>query len=98
MSSSRLRRLRPDDAERVAALFTESFGDVRGLDAEEIRSWLRNTELQPEWLKVLEEDGRVVGYGDIWVQSDEVALDAAAPGHWQPFFEWAEAEARERGK
>lgn len=97
MSSSALRRLRTEDAERVAALFREAFGDERTVDAEEIRSWLRNEELEPDWLRVLEVDGAVVGYGDIWLQDDEVALDVAAPGHWSPFFEWAEATGRERG-
>ena len=46
---------------------------------------------------MLEEDGVVVGYGDIWIEDDEVALDVAAPGHWEPFLDWAEAEARTRG-
>jgi ribosomal protein S18 acetylase RimI-like enzyme len=46
---------------------------------------------------VLEEGGRVVGYGDIWPQGDELALDVAAPGHWDVFFDWAEDEARRRG-
>src|SRR3954451_11492914 len=91
-----LRELREADAERVAELFVEAFGDARPLDAEEIRSWLRNTELKPEWLRVLEDRGRVVGYGDIWIEGGEVALDVAAPGHWDPFFEWAEGEARAR--
>jgi len=97
MSSSTLRQLRREDAERVASLFDEAYGDDRRLDAEEIRSWLRNEEIEPGWLKVLEEGGRVVGYGDIWVQDDEVALDAAAPGRWVAFFDWAESAARERG-
>ena len=92
-----LRELREEDAERVAELFVEAFGDARRLDAEEIRSWLRNTELKPEWLRVLEHDGSVAGYGDIWIEGGEVALDVAAPGHWEPFFEWAESEARSRG-
>ena len=54
MSSSLLRPLRTDDAERVAALFDEAFGAERTVDAEEIRSWLRNEELEPDWLRVLE--------------------------------------------
>jgi mycothiol synthase len=98
MSSSRLRPLRSQDAERVASLFDEAYGDDRRLDAEEIRSWLRNEEFEPEWFQVLEEGGRVVGYGDIWVQEDEVALDVAAPGRWSSFFDWAESAARERGR
>jgi hypothetical protein len=64
----------------VAALFAAAFGKARSMDAEEIRSWLHNEELRSEWLRVLERDGRVVGYGDIWVQDEELALDAAAPG------------------
>ena len=97
MSSSLRRQLRPDDAERVAALFREAFGADRPLDAEEIRSWLRNEELQAEWLQVLEDDGAVVGYGDVSIDKDEVVLDVAAPGRWFVFFDWAEAEAGERG-
>jgi mycothiol synthase len=94
---SRLRELRVEDAERVAELFVAAFGSARQVDAEEIRSWIANDELEPEHLRVLEADGAVVGYGDIWVQDDEVALDVAAPGHWEPFLDWAEAEARDRG-
>jgi mycothiol synthase len=97
MSSSLLRELRDEDAQRVAALFVEAFGSARKLDAEEIRSWLRNTELEPGWLRVLDEDGTVVGYGDIWPKGDVVELDAVAPGRWDVFFDWAEQEAAERG-
>src|SRR5439155_15675834 len=93
-----LRQLRDDDAEVVAALFVEAFGDARRLDAEEIRSWIRNEELKPENLRVLEEDGRVVGYGDLWDEEDTVQLDVAAPGRWEPFLEWAEERARKRGR
>jgi mycothiol synthase len=96
MSSSRLRELREEDAEAVASLFAECFGDARLVDPEEIRSWLRNAELEPEWRCVLEEDGRVVGYGDIWPQGNDLSLDVAAPGRWDVFFEWAEKEAARR--
>src|SRR5215212_5318124 len=91
-----LRELRADDAQRVAELFVEAFGDARRLDAAEIRSWLRNTELRPGWLRVLEGGDGVVGYGDIMIEGDEVALDVAAPGRWDAFFDWAEGEARRR--
>ena len=94
---SNLRELRREDAAQVAALFVATFGEARRLDAEEIRSWLDNKELKPEQLRVLEENGAVVGYGDIWIEDDEVALDVAAPGHWEPFLDWAEAEAGQRG-
>ena len=93
---SELRELREDDAEAVSQLFATSFGGDRLVDAEEIRSWFRNTELRPEWLQVLEQDGRVVGYGDIQVEEDEVVLDMAAPGYWAAFFDWAEHEAASR--
>src|SRR5829696_3115923 len=92
-----LRPLRDADADGVARLFRQSFGEARPLDAEEIRTWLRNEALRPEWLRVLEIDGRVAGYGDVFVQNDEVALDAAAPGYWDVFFAWAEEEARSAG-
>lgn len=96
MSSSPLRPVTDEDAEAVAALFMQAFGDWRPTDAEEIRTWLRNEELDPENLRVLEIDGRVVGYGDIWLDSD-VELDMAAPGHWDAFLDWAEQRGRERG-
>lgn len=97
MSSSQLRQLREDDAEQVAHLFFAAFGESRRMDPEEICSWLRNEEIENEWLRVLEIDGRVVGYGDLFVEPDVIQLDVAAPGHWEVFFEWAEAEARSRG-
>lgn len=91
-----LRELREDDAEAVAQLFQEAFGESRALDAQEIRSWLDNAELKPEYLRVLEVDGRIVGYGDISA-GKVVQLDVAAPGYWEVFFDWAESEARARG-
>ncbi len=94
---SGLRELRVEDAEQVAALFVAAFGEARQVDAEEIRTWIDNEELKPEYLRVLEEDGAIVGYGDIWVEEDGVTLDVAAAGHWEPFLEWAEAAAHERG-
>jgi mycothiol synthase len=96
MVSSSLRPLREDDAEQVAALYADDFGEARPLDAEEIRSWFRNRELKPEWLRVLEVDGRLVGYGDIQVLDDVVELDVAAPEHWDVFLDWGEETARAR--
>jgi ribosomal protein S18 acetylase RimI-like enzyme len=95
--SSSLRQLEERDAEQVAALFVEAFGDSRRLDALEIRGWLDIRELKPEYLRVLEVNGRVVGYGDIWPDGDAVALDVAAPENWAAFFEWAEEFARSKG-
>ena len=97
MSSSPLRPLRADDAEAVAALFVESFGDTRQVDAEEIRSWLGNAEFDPGWLRVLETDEGVAGYGDIFPDEDEIALDVVARQRWDVFFDWAESEALVRG-
>ncbi len=96
MTSPPLRPLRAEDAEQVAALFVATFGEARRLDAEEIRSWLRNEEFEPGWLQVLEENGRIAGYGDIWAKSEVLELDVVAPGRWGEFFDWAEQEARER--
>ncbi len=93
-SVGELRGLREEDATAVASLFRAAFGDQRPIDAEEIVSWLRNPELNNEWLRVLEMDGRVVGYGDIWIDNDEISVEVAAPGHWQTFFNWAEERAR----
>jgi ribosomal protein S18 acetylase RimI-like enzyme len=92
-----LRRLREDDADAVAALFLAAYGESRRLDPDEVKSWLNNSELEPDWLRVLEVDGRVVGYADILVEPDVVQLDVAAPEHWETFFDWAEDEARSRG-
>jgi mycothiol synthase len=92
-----LRELREEDADAVVGVYDVAFGDTRPIDAAEIVSWIRNPELRPEWLKVLEQNGAVVGYGDIWIQDDEVALEVAAPGHWVTFIEWAERTALEQG-
>jgi ribosomal protein S18 acetylase RimI-like enzyme len=94
MSSSRLRPVTEADAEAIAQIFTEAFGDWRPMDAEEIRTWLRNEEAKPENRRVLEVDGTVAGYGDVWLD-DGVELDMAAPGHWDAFLDWAEQRGRE---
>jgi mycothiol synthase len=89
-----LRELRETDAQEVADLFRAVFGEERPIDAAQVVSWVQNGELKPEWLRVLEEEGHVVGYGDIMIEGDELALDVAAPKHWQTFFDWAEERAR----
>ena len=96
MSSSPLRVAREHDAGAIAALFRDAYGDARPYDAAEILQWLRNTELAPEWKVVLERDGSVVGYGDIWIEDDELALDLAAPGHEEVLLDWAESQAEGR--
>jgi ribosomal protein S18 acetylase RimI-like enzyme len=97
MSSLLLRPPRREDVAAIAELYERTYGDFRPTDAEEIRQWLDNEELQEDWLRVLDDGGRVVGYGDVWIQDDEVALDVAAPGHWSPFVDWAEEHARRVG-
>ena len=92
-----LRQLRDEDAEEVAQLYARAYGEARRLDADEVRSWLRNESLEPDWLRVLEVEGKVVGYGDIDVHDDEVGVDLAAPGHWEPLLDWAEDAARTAG-
>lgn len=90
------RRLREEDAEAVAALFRDTFGADRPLDAEEIIWWFENEAFDTEQMRVLEVDGRIVGYGDLWPLAHDMALDVAAPGHWDTFVDWAESSGRER--
>jgi len=92
-----LRPLREDDAEAVAELYREAFGDDRVVDAEEVRGWVSNPELQSDWMWVLEIGGRVVGYGDTWIDRGEMAVELAAPGHWSTFFDRFEERARADG-
>lgn len=96
MTSSRLRELRDEDAEQVAALFADVFGDARKLDAREVRTWLRDPDLRPEDLRVLEEDGCAVGYCDVAVRNDALFVDLVAPGRWSELLDWAEREATAR--
>jgi mycothiol synthase len=86
--------LRESDADEVVALYRRAYGDARPINAAEIVSWVRNPEFPPGWLRVLEVDGQVVGYGDVWIDNDEVALEVAAPGHWRTFLVWAERTGR----
>jgi mycothiol synthase len=97
MSSSQLRQLREEDADAVAALFVEAWGESRRMDGADIREWIDNEALTPENLLVLERDGRVVGYFDVWVKEDVADLDVAAPGFWDEAFDQAENRARALG-
>ena len=97
MSSLRRRPLRPDDADAVAALFVSAFGEARQMDGDEIREWFDNQALEPENLVVLEDDGRVVGYFDVWHEGETADVDLAAPGFWDEGLEHAEARVRELG-
>jgi len=97
MTSSLLRELREEDAEQVAALFVETFGEARKLDAREVASWLRDPDLRPENLRVLEERGRVVGYCDIAPRGNVLFVDLVAPGRWAELLDWAEAQVAPLG-
>ena len=92
-----LRPLREADAGDLVDLYRATYGEQRPIDAVEVVSWLRNPELQEEWLHVLEIDGQVVGYGDINIVGAVLALDVAAPSYEDVFLDWAEGEARDRG-
>jgi mycothiol synthase len=97
MSSSQLRPLREEDADVVAALFVDAWGEARRMDGDEIREWFNNQALNPENLLVLEHEGCVVGYFDVWIEDDVADLDVAAPGLWDEAFEHAENRARALG-
>jgi ribosomal protein S18 acetylase RimI-like enzyme len=92
MSSLVNRELREEDAEQVAALFAEAFGGARKLDANDVASWLRDPDLRREYLRVLEEDGRIVGYCDIAPRRDALFIDLVAPGRWGELLDWAEEQ------
>jgi mycothiol synthase len=92
-----LRPLRDSDVDAVVGVYREAWGDSRPIDAADLRSWLRHPEIDPESLRVLEVDGRVAGYGDVTVADGVVALEVAAPDHWDSFLAWAEATARDEG-
>lgn len=97
MTSLLNRELREEDAEQVATLFVDAFGGARKLDAHEVASWLRDPDLRHEYLRVLEEDGRIVGYCDIAPRRDALFIDLAAPGRWEDLLEWAEGKVGELG-
>jgi mycothiol synthase len=97
MSSLHVRPLRREDAEDVAQLFVESFGDARRMDAGEIEEWVRNEALNPEHLLVLVDGERIVGYFDLWHEEENVDIDVAAPGIWDEAYDHAENMARALG-
>jgi mycothiol synthase len=89
-----LRPLEAADVDDVVSIYEEAWGDARPLDREELLSWLRNPEIEPDALQVYEVDGSIAGYGDVVVEGGVVALEVAAPGHWEAFLEWAEQVAQ----
>ena len=98
MSSYRLRQLTDDDADDVARLFVEAWGDARKMNGDEIRQWLANEALLAEnLLVVIDGDDRVVGYFDVWPEGESVDVDMAAPGIWDETLDHAENRARALG-
>jgi mycothiol synthase len=98
MSSLRVRQLREDDADDVARLFVEAFGESRRMDGDEIRQWIDNEALLPNNLLVLvDDDDRVVGYFDVWHEGQSVDVDMASPGFWDEALDHAENRARALG-
>jgi mycothiol synthase len=92
-----LRQLRDSDVDAVLSVYREAWGDARPIHAGDLRSWLRNPQIDPDTLRVLENNGTVVGYGDVTIADGVVAVEVAAPGHWDTFLAWAEETAREVG-
>ena len=97
MSSLRRRQLRIEDADPVAQLFVDAFGDARRMDGDEIREWFDNKALKRENLIVLEDGDRIAGYFDVWHEGDSADIDLAAPGNWAEGIDHAEERVRELG-
>ena len=99
MSSSSLRQLsrRRRRAGR-SALRREAFGDDEQIDAEEIRSWLRNEELRAG-LAAGAGPGRQRRRLRRHLASGATSSPSTSPRRvgWDAFFDWAEAAGRERG-
>jgi predicted N-acetyltransferase YhbS len=72
-----LRLLEEADAKAVVALYRAAWGDARPIDAAEVVAWLRSTN-DPGLHRVLEQNGRIVGYGDLEVSPDAVTVDVPA--------------------
>jgi mycothiol synthase len=89
-AGSVLRPLSEADVDDVVSVYRAAWGEARPMDREELLSWIRNPAVQPGALRVLEVEGSIVGYGDVAVEGDAVALEVAAPEHWEVFLEWAE--------
>ena len=45
----------------------------------------------------IEEDGRIVGYGDVAPRGDVLFIDLAAPGRWRSLIDWAEGQVTTLG-
>ena len=93
MSSSpdRLRIAGVADADAIVALYTGR----RALDAAQVRSWFANATFDADDFRVVERDGRVVGYADVHAEVDRLSVDWAAtdPQAGDVLLDWAEERA-----
>jgi len=71
---------------------------MRTTDAEEVRSWFRNQAFDIDRdFRVVERDGAIVGYVDVHLEEDRLAVDWAAsdPGTSEALLDWADERAAE---
>ena len=88
-----LRELRREDADAVAGVIRRS-SPHRSIDPEEVQSWLTQGLVDPDDIRVLDADGRVAGYIDVFVREDLAYLDPNGSGHEEELLAWAEERAR----
>ena len=98
MSSSPdvLRAPTTDDAEEIAALFAAR----RSTDAREVRTWFANPTFDiANDFRVVERDGRIVGYADVDLEADRLTVDwtASDPDTGDALLDWTEKRARDAG-
>ena len=93
MSSSRLRQLRADDAEQVAALFVAAFGEARQLDARRDRVLAaRRGARATRTARARGGRPRRRLRRHLRREDEVLCVDVAAPGRWAQFFDWAEGQ------
>jgi ribosomal protein S18 acetylase RimI-like enzyme len=84
-----------DDAEGVAAVLRQN--PHRRTDAAEVRSWLDHAAINPEDLRVLVEDERVVGYVDVITREEVANVDVAGEHREDALLDWAEQRSCDKG-
>jgi mycothiol synthase len=84
------------DADAVAAVIRRA-SPHRSIDAEEVRTWLTQGLIDPDDMRVLDDDRGVAGYVDVFVREDLAYLDPNGAGHEDELLEWGEERARARG-
>jgi ribosomal protein S18 acetylase RimI-like enzyme len=86
------------DIPAIVGCFATAFGTDRPVDENEVASWLADDEMEPDLIRVLEIDGKVVGYCDLLrvARSDELEICLAAQDHESTLLNWAEDLARRK--